>query len=92
MVRAEMILKLVMAPSESQIAFVESYINLLADKDIGDFQKVLEMKGFKRTEQVEMVELFKKTANISDSEEVGSVAEQDSSRIRKLEKLIKKQF
>ena len=92
MVRAEMILKLVMAPSESQIAFVESYINLLADKDIGDFQKVLEMKGFKRSEQMDMIELFKKTANISDSENVASVADQDSSRIRKLEKLIKKQF
>ena len=81
-----------MAPAESQIACVESYINLLADKDIGDFQKVLEMKGFKRSEQMDMIELFKKTANISDSENVASVADQDSSRIRKLEKLIKKQF
>ena len=91
MVKAEMILKLVMAPSESQGAFVESYINLLADKDITDFQKVLEMKGFRRAEQVEMVELFKKTANISDAEETVA-SNQDSSRIKKLEKLIKKQF
>ena len=52
MVKAEMILKLVMAPSESASAFVESYINLLTDRDVGDFQRVLEMKGFRRAEQV----------------------------------------
>ena len=92
MVKAEMVLKLVMAPSESQHAFVESYINLLADTDISDFQKVLEMKGFRRAEQIEMIELFKKTANITDAEEAVSALEQDSSRIKKLEKLIKKQF
>ena len=45
MSKAEMILKLVMAPSESSHTFVESYINLIEDYDIVEFQKLLEMKG-----------------------------------------------
>jgi len=90
MSKAEMILKLVMAPSESVEAFVESYIKLLEDTDIGDFQKLLDMKGYRRAEQTEFVELFRKTANISPQYTDNS--EQDSSRIRKLERLIKKQF
>lgn len=44
MTRAEMVLKVVMAPAESPQAFVEQYAKLLPQSDLSEFQKVLEMK------------------------------------------------
>ena len=36
--------QVVMSPHEPQKAFVESYIKLLPDTDVTDFQKILDMK------------------------------------------------
>ena len=33
-----------MSPQDPAVGFVESYINLLNDHDVSNFQKVLEMK------------------------------------------------
>jgi len=44
MTKAEMILKVVMSPHEPMSVFVDSYIKLLPETDITDFQKILEMK------------------------------------------------
>ncbi|XP_077152473.1 vacuolar protein sorting-associated protein 53 homolog isoform X2 [Ranitomeya variabilis] len=44
MTRAEMILKVVMAPHENSVVFVDNYIKLLADCSTETFQKILEMK------------------------------------------------
>ncbi|XP_036691417.1 vacuolar protein sorting-associated protein 53 homolog [Balaenoptera musculus] len=100
MTRAEMILKVVMAPHEPLVVFVDNYIKLLTDCNTETFQKILDMKGLKRSEQSSMLELFRQRlpAPPSGPEGSGSLSllaptpEQESSRIRKLEKLIKKRL
>uniref|UniRef100_A0A8C4P3Y0 Vacuolar protein sorting-associated protein 53 homolog n=1 Tax=Dromaius novaehollandiae TaxID=8790 RepID=A0A8C4P3Y0_DRONO len=100
MTRAEMILKVVMAPHEPPVVFVDNYIKLLADCSTDTFQKILDMKGLKRSEQSSMLELFRQRlpAPPSGAENTSSLSlsaptpEQESSRIRKLEKLIKKRL
>ncbi|XP_060115276.1 vacuolar protein sorting-associated protein 53 homolog isoform X1 [Heteronotia binoei] len=100
MTRAEMILKVVMAPHEPPVVFVDNYIKLLADCSTDTFQKILDMKGLKRSEQSSMLDLFRQRlpAPPSGVENAASVSllaptpEQESSRIRKLEKLIKKRL
>ncbi|XP_070591512.1 vacuolar protein sorting-associated protein 53 homolog isoform X1 [Erythrolamprus reginae] len=100
MTRAEMILKVVMAPHEPPVIFVDNYIKLLSDCTIDTFQKILEMKGLKRSEQSSMLDLFRqRLPTLPSGPETGSCVsltaptpEQESSRIRKLEKLIKKRL
>nr|BAE01466.1 unnamed protein product [Macaca fascicularis] len=100
MTRAEMILKVVMAPHEPLVVFVDNYIKLLTDCNTETFQKILDMKGLKRSEQSSMLELLcqRLPAPPSGAESSGSLSltaptpEQESSRIRKLEKLIKKRL
>lgn len=100
MTRAEMILKVVMAPHEPLVVFVDNYIKLLSDCNTETFQKILDMKGLKRSEQSSMLELFRQRLPAPPSGPEGSSSlslmaptpEQESSRIRKLEKLIKKRL
>uniref|UniRef100_A0A674KFF8 Vacuolar protein sorting-associated protein 53 homolog n=1 Tax=Terrapene triunguis TaxID=2587831 RepID=A0A674KFF8_9SAUR len=100
MTRAEMILKVVMAPHEPPVVFVDNYIKLLADCSTDTFQKILDMKGLKRSEQSSMLELFRQrlpappsgVENTSSMSLMAPTPEQESSRIRKLEKLIKKRL
>uniref|UniRef100_A0A672R7Y0 Vacuolar protein sorting-associated protein 53 homolog n=1 Tax=Sinocyclocheilus grahami TaxID=75366 RepID=A0A672R7Y0_SINGR len=100
MTRAEMILKVVMAPHEPSVVFVDNYIKLLADSNPETFQKILDMKGLKRSEQGTMLELFRQRLPNPPSGPDGGPSlsfsaptpEQESSRIRKLEKLIKKRI
>ncbi|XP_028321119.1 vacuolar protein sorting-associated protein 53 homolog isoform X2 [Gouania willdenowi] len=99
MTRAEMILKVVMAPHEPPVVFVDNYIKLLADGNPETFQKILDMKGLKRSEQSSMLELFRQRLPTPPSGADGPslsfstpTPEQESSRIRKLEKLIKKRL
>nr|XP_021522953.1 vacuolar protein sorting-associated protein 53 homolog isoform X1 [Aotus nancymaae] len=100
MTRAEMILKVVMAPHEPLVVFVDNYIKLLTDCNTETFQKILDMKGLKRSEQSSMLELLRQRlpAPPSGAESASSLSlmaptpEQESSRIRKLEKLIKKRL
>lgn len=98
MTRAEMILKVIMAPHEPPVVFVDNYIKLLADGNPETFQKILDMKGLKRSEQNSMIELFRQRIPTPPSGSDGTpplsfsapTPEQESSRIRKLEKLIKR--
>ncbi|XP_032234117.2 vacuolar protein sorting-associated protein 53 homolog [Nematostella vectensis] len=97
MSKAEMILKVVMSPHDPAVGFVDNYIKLLADTDTSNFQKLLDMKGLKRSEQHTMLELFRSRlpsppsgGEISTS--LQTVPDPESSRIKKLERLIKKQF
>ncbi|XP_037321284.1 vacuolar protein sorting-associated protein 53 homolog isoform X1 [Pungitius pungitius] len=99
MTRAEMILKVVMAPHEPPVVFVDNYIKLLADGNPETFQKILDMKGLKRSEQSSMLELFRQRLPTPPSGAEGGASlfsaptpEQESSRIRRLEKLIKKRL
>ncbi|CAK8671956.1 unnamed protein product [Clavelina lepadiformis] len=98
MTKAEMLLKVVMTPHEPNAAFVSSCIRLLVDPDIDTFQKILDMKGLRKIEQNAVIEAFKTqmpTAGTSSSFSIATNITGDSestSRIRKLEKLIKKRL
>ncbi|KAK7087757.1 vacuolar protein sorting-associated protein 53 homolog [Littorina saxatilis] len=106
MTKAEMILKVVMSPHDPPQAFVDNFIRLLNDADVTEFQRVLEMKGLRRAEQSSLIEMYR--ARVPVSAVIGNTGgapmsmstnlsqvtspEPESSRIRKLEKLIKKRL
>ena len=59
MTRAELILKSVMPPGEPAQTFVENYLRLITDHDLETFRMVLEMKGFKKNELNNFIEIFR---------------------------------
>ncbi|KRZ43116.1 Vacuolar protein sorting-associated protein 53 -like protein [Trichinella pseudospiralis] len=102
MTKAEMILKLVMAPVDEPGTFVEHYINFLPESDVVEFQKILDMKSVRKNEQTTIMDIFReKKAALDSNNDLsadGGVASGDAvlssgdnsnldSRIRKLEKL-----
>lgn len=92
MTKAEMILKVVLVPHKDVAHYVESYIKLLPDSNIEEFQKILEMKGVRRPESNLLVDTFRV---VPKSESVDYNSHQsnndlESSKIKKLEKLIKR--
>uniref|UniRef100_A0A1L8DW08 Vacuolar protein sorting-associated protein 53 homolog n=1 Tax=Nyssomyia neivai TaxID=330878 RepID=A0A1L8DW08_9DIPT len=104
MTKAEMIIKVVMAPVIPASVFTEQFLKLLPDSTLVEFHKVLDMKGMRRVDQAQLAELFKRTApkeNLSlalDAVSSGAAAklldspDGDKGRIKKLEKLIKKRL
>lgn len=111
MTKAEMLLKMVLAPHEPAESFVDHYAKLLPESDAQEFQKVLDMKGLKRSEQNVLTEVFRTriptVAPLPAAPSEGGTAaqllsalavvttttpEHESSRIRRLEKLIKKRL
>ena len=59
MSKAEMILKVVMAPHDPANLFVEDYLKLVGEDDgLAGFQKILDMKGLKKSEQAPLVEAY----------------------------------
>ncbi|KRX53091.1 Vacuolar protein sorting-associated protein 53 -like protein [Trichinella sp. T9] len=103
MTKAEMILKLVMAPVDPDPGtFVEHYINFLPESDVVEFQKILDMKSVRKNEQTAIMDIFREKKAALDSKndlnaDRGGVASDAAlssgdnssldSRIRKLEKL-----
>lgn len=106
MTKAEMILKVVMAPTDPARAFADQFAKLLPEADSSEFQKVLDMKGLRRSDQSHLVDLFRSQLPTpapagSNTATTGGSApfsvslnspEHESSRIKKLEKLIKKRL
>jgi hypothetical protein len=97
--KTEMLLKIVMAPVEQLPSFVDHVAKLIPDCDLNEFMKILDMKGYKRPEQGQFVELFKIRIASTTGRQFGETLELDptetsveSSRIKKLEKLIKKRL
>uniref|UniRef100_T1J5E2 Vacuolar protein sorting-associated protein 53 homolog n=1 Tax=Strigamia maritima TaxID=126957 RepID=T1J5E2_STRMM len=95
MTKAEMILKVVMAPHYPSQSFIENYIKLLPESDIVEFQKILEMKGVKKAEQNVLMESFRATPlgapGLVNLNPLNSPSpEHGSSNIKKLEKLLKR--
>lgn len=93
----EMILKIVMSPIESPSDFVKQCRTRLPDLQAPEFQKILDMKGLKKTEQVVLLEQFKQPEAADASHDTRSHVIQDSpeheaGRIKRLEKLIKKRI
>ncbi|XP_033627749.1 vacuolar protein sorting-associated protein 53 homolog isoform X1 [Asterias rubens] len=92
MTKAEMVLKVVMSPADPPQSFVDNYIKLIADRDTGNFQKVLDMKSLKRSDQNAMLDLFRTRVPRGEGQTNSPTAHQEheGSRIRRLEKLIKR--
>ena len=51
-----------MSPSDPVKPFVEQYVKLVSDADYLELQNVLEMKGVKKVEQSQYLEIFKTLA------------------------------
>ncbi|CDW54396.1 Vacuolar protein sorting-associated protein 53-li ke protein [Trichuris trichiura] len=101
MTKAEMILKLVMAPIDCADSFVEQYLKLLPESDVSEFQKVLDMKSVRRADQSSLMQIYHgKTSK--ESAEKGNAAPAEGakllaignadSRVKKLEELIRKRL
>ena len=104
MTRAEMTLKVVMSPSEPITAFVEQFNKLLADADLNEFVRVLDMKGLRKVDQAGYIENFnslqpnipqqiQETSSTSALKNSSNInVEEEESRIKKLEKMIRKKL
>lgn len=93
MTNAEMILKIVMSPND----FVKECKMHLPDLQVSEFQKILDMKGLKKTEQVQLIEQFKQPESTglsltSRNNAIQESPEHEAGQIKKLEKLIKKRM
>ncbi|RIA90779.1 Vps53-like protein [Glomus cerebriforme] len=56
--KIETILKMILTPHDPSEGLVENYILLIGDKNINNFQKILELKGLKKNEQQQLTEQF----------------------------------
>lgn len=104
MTRAEMTLKVVMSPSEPLESFVDQFNKLLNDADLSELTRVLDMKGIKKADHTPFQDYF--TASLpppsASSNSVLAKTEHDNgkdkqvfeeeSKIKKLEKMIKKRL
>lgn len=94
MTKAEMIIKIVMANINPHALFIEQYLKLLPDNTLAEFHKICDMKGIKRTDQTQLIELYKKMVpegNDGNGDASVDVTD-DKGRIKKLENLIKKRL
>lgn len=107
MTRAEMILKVVMDASDTNSKYVAHYTRLLPDSDPSEFQKILDMKGIRRSDQQLLVDLYRvqqstqgdqedhaaySAASSNNTQGMPLSPDHESSRIKKLEKLIKRRL
>lgn len=95
MTKAEMIVKIVMTNVNPHALFIEQYLKLLPDNTMAEFHKICDMKGIKKADQVQLVELYKKMVPDSLASGEGDFsfdAGDDKGRIKKLENLIKKRL
>ncbi|KAG0294641.1 Vacuolar protein sorting-associated protein 53 [Linnemannia gamsii] len=72
--KVETILKTAMSPHEPYDMFIDHYFLLIGDRQLGNFQRILELKGLKRTEQQQMVDAFlKKQTGMDNLQENSTV-------------------
>lgn len=62
MTKAEMIIKIVMQPTTPPQTFIEQYLKLLPESSQTEFNKIMDMKGLKRSDSTYLVELYKRMA------------------------------
>lgn len=96
MTKAEMVLKAVMAEISNPEEFVEHYARLLPASDSTELQKVLEMRLIRRSDQLQIIQLYRSrfesqtttpsgSAPLSISAVIG-----ESSSIKRLEKFVRR--
>lgn len=62
MTKAEMIIKVVMQPTSPAQTFIEQYLKLLPESSQIEFNKIMDMKGLKRSDSTYLLELYKRMA------------------------------
>ncbi|KAJ3333115.1 Vacuolar protein sorting-associated protein 53 [Blyttiomyces sp. JEL0837] len=65
--KVEQLLKVVLRSHEPPSAIVETYILLFPDGDSQYFQKILELKGLKRSEQQQVLDAFQQRTGVSST-------------------------
>ncbi|GJJ76476.1 vacuolar protein sorting-associated protein 53 [Entomortierella parvispora] len=58
--KVETILKTAMSPHDPPEMFIDHYFLLIGDRNLANFQRILEIKGLRRADQQAMVDLFQK--------------------------------
>jgi hypothetical protein len=94
MTKAEMIIKIVMANINPHALFIEQYLKLLPENTLAEFHKICEMKGIKRADQAQLIDVYKRMIpeNSNNSADVDLNEPDDKGRIKKLENMIKKRL
>lgn len=62
MTKAEMIIKIVMQQTSPAQTFIEQYLKLLPESSQTEFNKIMDMKGLKRSDSTYLLELYKRMA------------------------------
>lgn len=62
MTKAEMIIKIVMQQTTPAQTFIEQYLKLLPESSQTEFNKIMDMKGLKRSDSTYLLELYKRMA------------------------------
>lgn len=62
MTKAEMVIKIVMQPTSPAQTFIEQYLKLLPESSQTEFNKIMDMKGLKRSDSTYLLELYKRMA------------------------------
>lgn len=78
MTKAEMIIKMVMQPTTPAQAFIEHYLKLLPDSSQTEFNKIMDMKGLKRSDSTYLLELYKRMAPKDSVQQSTNPFENDS--------------
>ncbi|KAK3809950.1 MAG: Vps53-like protein [Benniella sp.] len=72
--KVETVLKTAMSPHEPIEMFIDHYFLLIGDRNLANLQRILELKGLKRAEQQQIVDLFlKKHATMENLQENSAV-------------------
>ncbi|KAI6647973.1 Procollagen-lysine,2-oxoglutarate 5-dioxygenase 3 [Oopsacas minuta] len=90
--RIDRILKVTMTPHENSELFIEEYLKLVEEREQSEFQKILEMKGLKRAEQNALMELYKVRISLHAPVRGDASPQTQESRLKKLEKMVKRPF
>lgn len=79
MTKAEMVIKIVMQATTPPQAFIEQYLKMLPDSTHIEFNKIMDMKGLRRSDSSYLIELYRRMAP-KDANSTVSVDEMDDDR------------
>ena len=90
MTKAETILQVILVPITSNKVenFISSYIKLLQDSSLNEFQKILEMKDVKKSDLTRLCEAYKNEIKNNAGNEENYDQNDELSKLKKLEKII----
>ncbi|CAH1763587.1 12480_t:CDS:10 [Entrophospora sp. SA101] len=69
--KMEAILKVILTPHDPSDGLIGNYFLLIGDKNLNNFQKILELKGIKKPDQQHIIEIFQQLDDIADGSSGG---------------------